>query len=72
QHLAGVFWYPQGEPLDLLRVSQWAVAREGPGPLYDELRKLFASEYGPTRGTARILNAQSAGNNSSSPQRAGG
>jgi hypothetical protein len=48
QHLAGVFWYPQGEPLDLLRVSQWAVAREGPGPLYDELRKLFASEYGPT------------------------
>ena len=32
QHLAGVFWYPKGEALDLLRVSQWAVAREGPGP----------------------------------------
>ena len=49
QHLAGVFWYPEGEALDLLRVSQWAVAREGPGPLYDELRKLFAGEYAPTR-----------------------
>ena len=49
QHLAGVFWYPKGEPLDLLRVSQWAVAREGPGPLYDELRKLFDAEYAPTR-----------------------
>ena len=49
QHLAGVFWYPEGEALDLLRVSQWAVAREGPGPLYDELRKLFAAEYAPTR-----------------------
>lgn len=49
KHLAGVFWYPEGEALDLLRVSQWAVAREGPGPLYDELRKLFAAEYEPTR-----------------------
>jgi hypothetical protein len=49
KHLAGVFWYPEGEALDLLRVSQWAVAREGPGPLYDELRKLFAGEYAPTR-----------------------
>jgi len=49
QHLASVFWYPQGESLDLLRVSQWAAAREGPGPLYDELRKLFAAEYAPTR-----------------------
>lgn len=49
QHLASVFWYPEGEALDLLRVSQWAVAREGPGPLYDELRKLFVGEYAPTR-----------------------
>ena len=49
EHLAKVFWYPDGEALDLLRVSQWAVAREGPGPLYDELRKLFAGEYAPTR-----------------------
>jgi SIR2-like domain len=49
QHLAKVFWYPDGEALDLLRVSQWAVAREGPGPLYDELRKLFAGDYAPTR-----------------------
>ena len=49
QHLAKVFWYPDGEALDLLRVSQWAVAKEGPGPLYDELRKLFAGDYPPTR-----------------------
>ena len=49
----GVFWYPKGEALDLLRVSQYVAVRvRRPGPLYDELRELFAGDYAPTRSTA--------------------
>ena len=49
-HLARLFYYPRTASLDLLRVSQWAVVKNGgTGDLYDELRKLFVGEYSPTR-----------------------
>lgn len=49
-HLADLFYYPPSGSLDLLRVSQWAVVKNGgTGDLYDELRKLFVADYAPTR-----------------------
>lgn len=47
-HLARTFDYPAHEPRDLVRVSQYVAVRSGIGPLYDELRKVFRTEYAPT------------------------
>ncbi len=48
EHLARTFDYPSTEPRDLVRVSQFVAVRSGIGPLYDELRKVFKTEYPPT------------------------
>lgn len=49
-YLAKIFYYPEERlSLDLLRVSQYAAATNGTGPLYDELRQLFHQDYRPTR-----------------------
>ncbi|TAH49425.1 MAG: hypothetical protein EYC68_17845 [Chloroflexota bacterium] len=48
EHLARTFNYPSSEPRDLVRVSQFAAVKAGIGPLYDELRKVFKTEYQPT------------------------
>jgi class 3 adenylate cyclase len=48
EHLARLFDYPATEPRDLVRVSQFAAVKAGIGPLYDELRKVFKTEYRPT------------------------
>jgi SIR2-like protein len=45
-YLTEVFYYPpNAEASDLLRVSQYIAATQGPGALYQELHKLFAAEY---------------------------
>jgi SIR2-like domain len=48
-YLANVGEYPPGEPLELVRVSQYIAVTAGPGPLYEELHELFDAEYAPTR-----------------------
>lgn len=48
EHLARVFDYPASEPRDLVRVSQFAAVKAGIGPLYDELRKIYKTDYPPT------------------------
>ena len=48
KYLAGMFPYPEQTDLNLLRVSQYIVATQGLGPLYDELRKLFNENYPAT------------------------
>ena len=49
EYLAEVFYYPEEQPRrDLLRVSQYAAATDGTGPLYGELRRLFDNDYRPT------------------------
>jgi SIR2-like domain len=45
EYLAGIFYFPEPENRNLLRVSQYVVAKDGLGPLYDELRKLFDANY---------------------------
>ncbi len=47
-YLAENFGYPVNEPLDLVRVSQYAALMTGSGPLYEELRQLFDADYPPT------------------------
>ena len=47
-YLAENFDYPANEPLDLVRVSQYAALMTGSGPLYEELRRLFDVDYPPT------------------------
>ena len=42
--LAARFRYPRSEPADLPRVSQFAAATRGYGPLYDELRQIAGEE----------------------------
>ena len=42
-YLAALFDYPEGELLDLLRVSQYVEVTLGSGPLYDKLHELLAS-----------------------------
>src|SRR5205085_1593189 len=50
KYLGGIFYYPAAQDgTNLLRVAQYVVAREGLGPLYDELRNLFDANYPPTR-----------------------
>jgi hypothetical protein len=46
--------YPAGEPLDLVRVSQYVAVTAGPGPLYDELHEVFDVDY-PTTTVHRFL-----------------
>lgn len=48
EHLARTFDYPDNEPRDLVRVSQFVAVKSGIGPLYDELRKVYKTEYRPT------------------------
>jgi hypothetical protein len=49
RYLAAFFGY-EGEPNDLLRVSQYiAVTKGGTGQLYDVLHELFDHDYEPTR-----------------------
>jgi len=45
QYLARSFDYPAEDPVDLVRVSQYAAVMAGSGPLYEELRKLFDRDY---------------------------
>jgi hypothetical protein len=44
-YLAKTFYFPEVEERNLLRVSQYVVTKEGKGPLYFELRKLFDANY---------------------------
>jgi len=46
-HLAERFHYPRSEPPELPRVSQYAAAMRGYGPLYDELREAVANDGTP-------------------------
>jgi hypothetical protein len=48
QKLAGSYEYPEGEPMELVRVSQYAVLEDGSGPLYDTLHRVFDDDYPPT------------------------
>jgi len=50
EHLAREYRYPHApnDILDLLRVSEYVTIADGGGPLYDELHKLFDSDYTPT------------------------
>ena len=52
--LADRFRYPVGEAVEVPRVSQYAAATRGYGPLYDELRALVESDGEPT-GVHRFL-----------------
>jgi hypothetical protein len=45
KRLAQDFGYPQGDPMELVRVSQYASLVEGVGPLYDSLHKIFDADY---------------------------
>lgn len=47
EYLAREFRYPHA-PDDLLRVSEYVTITDGAGPLYEELHKLFDSDYTPT------------------------
>ena len=46
-HLAERFHYPRSEPPELPRVSQYAAAMRGYGPLYDELREVVGNDGTP-------------------------
>jgi hypothetical protein len=48
RHLATYSAYPDPDPADLVRVSQYFAVMLGAGPLYDELRELFDADYPPT------------------------
>jgi len=48
-YLAQEYGYPAGEEKDLLRVSQYVQAVTGGPVLYDELHRLFAGDYKPTK-----------------------
>jgi hypothetical protein len=48
QELAKSFDYPAHEPLELVRVSQYAYLLDGSGPLYDALHEVFNQDYPPT------------------------
>jgi hypothetical protein len=47
-HLAEVFSYPPGEPVELARVAQYVKLSKGLGPLYEELIEIFDTAYSPT------------------------
>ena len=46
--LAKMFDYPEGLPIDLLRVTQWVTVTLGPDTLYQELHEIFNWDYQPT------------------------
>jgi DNA-binding SARP family transcriptional activator len=46
--LAARFRYPSGDPIEIARVSQFAAATMGTGPLHDELRALVGEARPPT------------------------
>jgi DNA-binding SARP family transcriptional activator len=48
ERLAELFHYPRNLPAELPRVSQYAAAVRGYGPLYDELRTLIPPDGEPT------------------------
>jgi len=48
-YLAQGYGYPEGEALDLARISQYVAVMTGTGPLYEELHTLFDDDYPPTR-----------------------
>ena len=50
EYLAREFRYPHApnDLLDLLRVSEYVTITDGAGPLYEELHKLFDSNFTPT------------------------
>jgi SIR2-like domain len=45
RHLAERFGYPRDEPLDLMRVSEYAYVMNGSWPLYAELHRVFDADY---------------------------
>jgi SIR2-like domain len=48
EELAREFEYPPDDPLELVRVSQYASLTEGSGPLYSTLHRIFDADYPPT------------------------
>jgi hypothetical protein len=48
QFIAQMCTYPGTDRAELLRVSQYAQAKRGEGPLYDHLRDVFTAQYGYT------------------------
>jgi hypothetical protein len=48
EKLALEFGYPRGDPVELVRVSQYASLVEGSGPLYATLHRIFDADYPPT------------------------
>lgn len=48
QYIGDMCHYPDEDRRDLLRVAQYAKAKRGDGPLYDQLRDIFAALYGYT------------------------
>jgi hypothetical protein len=47
-YLIRQFTYPGDQPHDLLRVSQFAYAINGSGPLYEKLHHIFSADYPPS------------------------
>jgi hypothetical protein len=54
EHLVKNYRYPEGEPVDLLRVSQFVAVMSGTGPLYQELRRLVKGDF-PVTPVHRFL-----------------
>jgi SIR2-like domain len=48
-HLAESYAFPESEPLDLMRVSQWVEIAAGDAALFDELHAVFAGTYQPNK-----------------------
>lgn len=48
-HLVARFQYPRREQKELARVSQYAAIKEGSGPLYEELQRIFDKDFRPTK-----------------------
>ncbi len=48
EYLADNFGYPDPNRRDLIRVAQYVAVMNGDGPLYDNLRTLFDTDYTPT------------------------
>lgn len=55
EHLVNTYCYPKGEPLDLLRVSQFVAVTSGTGPLYQELRQLLVKGEPPITAVHHFL-----------------
>ncbi len=45
RHLAARFDYPDADPHDLVRISEYAYVMTGSGPLYDQLHEVFDADY---------------------------